>query len=990
MNRLNRSTLFSVLLLFFCLAGFSFASQNILSLSGKKGWPFFDSQGKFNLVYINSEGGISLAKAEKDDREIISIQNFICTRPLNSLLCKKDSTGNIWLVWEEGDIHHSDIHAAELRNNQLVNQTNITGDQRGFNFSPCLDFSLGNELWVAWINFFQDEYTLQVKNVTTGQTWQFSSTVSSSALSPQIIADGTGLIWLFWVGHPRNHDEILYTRFDGQAWSLPSSLNSYSDVPHINPWAALDFRGFPQLAWSAFDGEDYELYLSRWDGKKWTRPLAITHDRDAADTHPCLALFLGTIPVVAWSRYDHGKRQVGLAYRMNEEWVSRFIFSGEETMTSPPRLIISEEKLGVSWQVESGIKTALFHVHEWLGPFFHKQKNILFSPAQPIKFVHTKALDRDKYIGFGDSITLGVLNLEPAPEKGYIPRLEKLIHKNIHDSQVINRGIGGEKTAEGLSRIRSVIREDQAKTIFLMEGTNDIKDQSISMDTAAFNLRKMCERCLDFRMKVLLASTIPTSPWEKETIKNRVRDLNKKIRSIASDLGLTFVDQFDVFSVNSDKNYNLYSDSTHPNQEGYQLMAEAWFQALLQTIPSVDTDKTLLSFEGTKGESNPPSQAFRIRNSGQETLHYQISTGQEWLSVSPQSGESAGEWDEIQVAVDLSPLVRGNYQGLITISSDYASNSPQTITVDLAVLGPVIELDQTSLSFEGTKGESEPSPKTFKIRNSAEGTLRYQISTGQEWLSVSPQSGESAGEWDEIQVAVDLSPLVRGNYQGFIDITSAHASPQQLFVDLTVYGPEIETDKSSLSFTGKKGTSDPPAQTFKIKNSKEGTLHYQIQDNRDWLSVSPQSGDSSGEWDQIQVSVDITRLSEGDYTGKITISSADASNSPQYLTANLNIYIPPLFQPLHFQGEKKENRSLSQLEYISILTWEANPENQEIIKKYRVYQVEQGNMIFLKEVDLQTFEYWHRQVEKDKVYTYGLTAGDIYGRESEPVYTEVR
>ncbi len=71
------------------------------------------------------------------------------------------------------------------------------------------------------------------------------------------------------------------------------------------------------------------------------------------------------------------------------------------------------------------------------------------------------------------------------------------------------------------------------------------------------------------------------------------------------------------------------------------------------------------------------------------------------------------------------------------------------------------------------------------------------------------------------------------------------------------------------------------------------------------------------------------------------------------------------------------------------MAWEANPQNKDIIEKYKIYLIDEDENILLGEINVGTFEYWIRKVDKDKVYKYGLTAFDIYGRESDRVYTEV-
>ena len=60
------------------------------------------------------------------------------------------------------------------------------------------------------------------------------------------------------------------------------------------------------------------------------------------------------------------------------------------------------------------------------------------------------------------------------------------------------------------------------------------------------------------------------------------------------------------------------------------------------------------------------------------------------------------------------------------------------------------------------------------------------------------------------------------------------------------------------------------------------------------------------------------------------------------------------------------------------------------IVKYRIYLVENGSQILLVELDANTFEYWHRNVEKDKAYTYALVQVSYDGRESKAAYITVQ
>jgi len=143
-----------------------------------------------------------------------------------------------------------------------------------------------------------------------------------------------------------------------------------------------------------------------------------------------------------------------------------------------------------------------------------------------------------------------------------------------------------------------------------------------------------------------------------------------------------------------------------------------------------------------------------------------------------------------------------------------------------------------------------------------------------------------------------VSDLNSGTYNAEITISDPKASnsPQTIKVTLNVSQqspPQIWTSTSSLSFSAKEGGANPSSKSFSVKNSGEGTLNYTISDDAAWLSVSPTGGSSSGGENRHTVSVDIDDLSEGSYSGTITITDPDASNSPQEVNVSLEIASQP-------------------------------------------------------------------------------------------------
>ncbi|MFQ6054410.1 MAG: S8 family serine peptidase, partial [Methanosarcinales archaeon] len=141
-----------------------------------------------------------------------------------------------------------------------------------------------------------------------------------------------------------------------------------------------------------------------------------------------------------------------------------------------------------------------------------------------------------------------------------------------------------------------------------------------------------------------------------------------------------------------------------------------------------------------------------------------------------------------------------------------------------------------------------------------------------------------------------------------------------------------------------------------------------------------------------------------------------------------------IYSPLNFSGKRVLNRSLSQAEYINVLSWNPNQDNVNITK-YRIYLIDEEmratredkrqlirpkvttfvelkikgqrnriyqtikkrrnltkrvSKIFLVELDANIFEYWHRKVDKNKQYIYALCAVNDKNREGEFAYLEIR
>ena len=96
-----------------------------------------------------------------------------------------------------------------------------------------------------------------------------------------------------------------------------------------------------------------------------------------------------------------------------------------------------------------------------------------------------------------------------------------------------------------------------------------------------------------------------------------------------------------------------------------------------------------------------------------------------------------------------------------------------------------------------------------------------------------------------------------------------------------------------------------------------------------------------------------------------------------------------IYPPLQLAGQKVLNRSLSQAEYINVITWNPNPNNANIVG-YRIRQIEGNSELLIAEVNSTTYKLQHRKVEKNKTYTYSVVAVNNENREGDPAYVTIR
>lgn len=164
-------------------------------------------------------------------------------------------------------------------------------------------------------------------------------------------------------------------------------------------------------------------------------------------------------------------------------------------------------------------------------------------------------------LSFGDSLTFGY---GAAKNKSYPAQLSKLI-----DKEVINEGINGELSHDGLLRLEKLLDKHQPQLLLLCHGANDML-QKRNLDKMADNLRAMILLAQQRDIQVVLFA-VPNTTLLLSPI--------KQYQEIADEMNVLVDNELFADTL---KQPRLHSDLIHPNALGYQQIAEQVAQLLAQ------------------------------------------------------------------------------------------------------------------------------------------------------------------------------------------------------------------------------------------------------------------------------------------------------------------------------------------------------------------------------------------------------------------------
>jgi hypothetical protein len=296
-------------------------------------------------------------------------------------------------------------------------------------------------------------------------------------------------------------------------------------------------------------------------------------------------------------------------------------------------------------------------------------------------------------------------------------------------------------------------------------------------------------------------------------------------------------------------------------------------------------DPDSLIFNTNIGDTNPINQLFSL--SGYGNLEWNATHISSWLSLSEYSGNTPSD---INASIDITGLMPGQYIDTITISSAGAHNSPQYVQVTLIINEPQQQFIVSPSNFEFSTSEGvNPNSKDLNISSDG-AALNWSASSTSSWLNLSLSNG-STPSIISVSVNVTGTLLPPGVYYDTISISedrmNKDADPVAVPVTLTVQEsiqPELMVYPLFLNFEATENGPNPVDNTVDITNVGDGTLDWTASFDAAWINMSSLSGTAPS---TINVGVDIAGMAAGSYTDTVTIQSAGALNSPQYVEISL-------------------------------------------------------------------------------------------------------
>ena len=223
--------------------------------------------------------------------------------------------------------------------------------------------AVGGREWVAAASYLDGDGTQRLMLVTGGEGEEIATLRSPPRQNGRLrqdavlFVDGGRLVGMAWLeGDEISALEVRAARWTGRRFRGVHRVAAAAAGSQLALTGAVLADGSWLLAWTAFDGQDDEVFWTQRIGSRWSDPARVSPDNAVPDITPALAL-CGTGAVIAWSRYDGNDYRLEVARFRHGSWEE--VEAGTEAGSlypafvsgpeDPPRVIYRVASSG-AWQ----------------------------------------------------------------------------------------------------------------------------------------------------------------------------------------------------------------------------------------------------------------------------------------------------------------------------------------------------------------------------------------------------------------------------------------------------------------------------------------------------------------------------------------------------------------------------------------------------------------------------------------------------------------
>jgi len=347
---------------------------------------------------------------------------------------------------------------------------------------------------------------------------------------------------------------------------------------------------------------------------------------------------------------------------------------------------------------------------------------------------------------------------------------------------------------------------------------------------------------------------------------------------------------------------NTYAENVTIASAGSGNPAQTFTVTLnVSTTPMLVASQQAVTFNYQIAKAIPQNQTITVTSTG-APLSYSVTSNTTtcpgFLTVTPANGTTQFQGNQqSQIVVGISTGAISTPQtctGSVSLSVPGSSAPPVVIPVTLTASStPLLNLSPAAITLVAT-ATSGPTQRTISLTSTDPATAIPFAATaatnppGLTWLSVTPNSGSSPASPN---VTINPAGLPAGVYNGSINVSSTTAGvpAQTIPVTLTIAGAAVNVTPSTLTFNQAVGGPVPANQTIQIAGVAMGTTvgaTTTLFNGTNWLNVST-SGNT------ITVTPAGSQLTQGSYSGVITVFVPGAVNSPIYVPVTYSVGTTP-------------------------------------------------------------------------------------------------